>query len=481
MWNNAAQEFGGYREEVFMFTRLMVVSAILLAAVAGAGAQSILDYRTVGPGEVVAEAVRDISGDDAEARRAASERLISMIKAEAASLGVDPKAEGAFLSFSQGMLELVAAGKATSRVRAERLMEEAFGSLADNLRSSDKAKSEAALRVLASFSALFEKNLDSPSAEKFAADIKDLFASASVDAAAVAAAQSKVAAPAPAEEKPAPQATAEKPAEASPEAKPEVAPAARPEEVASAQAEPAPSVAVAPPTAAAPEAPPATAKDGHTAEAAEAKPAPVPETITVKAPPPPPPRPRTGDFPLSPVVVSSSPLYADNPAYKVTTVVAPPRSRPGYREEQARAEEKVRRRLSFLSEEDPGESLINLILDQLRSPDAKRIDSGLKLTSRVSEVIIQAKTRGVESNASLVMAKTRELLSFPEDRVKRSAALAATALKDRLAVRPLIDLLKAEEESTASTARAALYSIVGVDLGAQQRPWLDWAAANQTR
>lgn len=441
-----------------MLKRLSI-GIVVLAAFAGLAFAEIPDYKNIKIEDKIGRAMRDIEGDDVELRRVATDDMKELAEKHIALLGVDGEALRAMVLLGDGIAELYWQGKPTSRMRAERLMDDVVKAAGKTAVSPDAVKSVAAQKLLARIASGLLRNPENPSAKKALTDIRAVLARANFSeeiapAQAVATfldINTATKAPAPA-------------------------------------AEPAPVPAPTPVTAAAPVAPPPPAPEPAKApapppadvpvKAAEPAPTPKQETVTVVAPQALQPKvaepaPAAAPAPPPRVVSSGDWKYAD-PALKVTTVVAPKDASAPVESAASTPPPKVEPPKEAGND---GTSILNILLMQLKGDDERRLEAGLKLTSKTADVVRSNYEHGSDPRSVEIMKISREKLDHKSLAVKKAAMKACAALKDKSAAPKLIDLLVSGDESVSAPAYAALKEMSGLDLGPTRDAWDKWAAS----
>lgn len=429
-----------------MMRRLIAGVALVLLAL-GPAAAEIGDYKNIGPRQVVGRIVRDLAGDDVEVRRAASDELKALSEKSLGRLGIEPEAEETLLLIGDGIAELYWMGKATSRTRAERSMDEVVTALGLAARSSDKPKANSAHKLMVRYVSVLMRNADHPSSVATIAELKKHLKAW------------------PEEEITPANSVVSFLTEAPEEKKPETPPA--PEPTALAEAEPAETPPEAPPpvpvqATKAPEPEPVTVVAPEKSRPAEPKPAPEAEPAAPAA------KPR--------VVDSAAWKYAD-PALKVTTVIAPTQSRMGAKT-VGEAETPAPRAPQTPVAEAPGDgtSILNILQMQLASEDERRLEAGLKLTAKTSDEVLNHLNHGNDERSKAIVKRVRSLVDHKSLAVRRQAMRTSATLRDNLAAPQIASNLGGQDEETSRTAYEALKAISGIDLGPTREPWAKWAA-----
>lgn len=126
----------------------------------------------------------------------------------------------------------------------------------------------------------------------------------------------------------------------------------------------------------------------------------------------------------------------------------------------------------------PGLTVIPIIMDQLNSDSDDRKIAGLKLTSKISDLIAPSLKTGGDKPVSGLASRIRALLGNKNPSVRRYASDAAASLKDTHSVTNLAVLLSDPDKDVSSAAREALVKITGTDLGEGKAAWINWAGEN---
>lgn len=445
--------------------RFNILLALLLSISSAAYGEELMDYKKIGPKELISRAANDLTSDDVELRRSAADEIKQLVDREVPRLGVDPEAEKILSYIGDASSELFWFGRATSRVRAERILSEAIEAIAQSLASSDQPRVESSKRTLERFGSVLARNPEHPSSEKLLADLKRIFEGAKLpfdpkpareveafltDGEAVEAAKALQAATVARLDK---ESAAAKPAEEPP-------PAPAPAEPVAAEEKPA-----SEPTAAKEAEPPPAAVE----------PAPI-QVVTVKAP-------ILSRQALemekpkelaAPKVISAPAPLPDDPAYKVTNVLAPEHVRLSLKKDTPTMLERS------IEPASGSTTILNIVQDQLSSEDVQRQESGLKLTARISDLITGQAGKN-DPQSLRILGRVRELLRHPSPSVRLQAVKAAASVRDRMAVANLIDLIGDQEEVVAKASVAALSTITGQSFGEDKAGWQKWAEENPAR
>lgn len=171
-----------------------------------------------------------------------------------------------------------------------------------------------------------------------------------------------------------------------------------------------------------------------------------------------------------PRIVSAPNPGANDPSLQVTTVLAPAKSRAGYAPKAAAETAGINE-----APEESLNSVLNLVAEKLSGEDERQLETGLKLIARVSRVIVSDMEKGGSESSRNLLGRVRSLLAHKNKLVQVAAAGAAGALRDRIALRPLIEMLASEDDPTHRAAHEALKTITDRDLGDAAEPWLKYA------
>ncbi len=154
--------------------RLFFATLAVVLMAAGCFAGDVLNYKAIGPREQIEGYSKGLFSDDGEERRAAAIALKDMSDMELARLGAVPEAEGTLNLICGSMADLLDKGKATTRIRAERVLYDIIEGLSEELKSEQPAKVEAAKRLLPFIRDRLSKGSDNQSSEKLLAQIGEI-------------------------------------------------------------------------------------------------------------------------------------------------------------------------------------------------------------------------------------------------------------------------------------------------------------------